>query len=217
MVFVLFGPPGAGKGTQGVRLAEKYGVPTISTGAIFRDNVSAKTPLGILAGGYMKRGELVPDELVIQLVKDRVAQPDCARGFLLDGFPRTIKQAEILEVMLQESGIRLNGVLNFDVPEEVLVSRLSGRRVCPKCGATYHVENLPPRVEGTCDQCGAALEQRADDREESVRTRLTEYRAKTEPVLRFYEERGLLYTIDAAGTPDEVFERAVAAVDAAVA
>lgn len=212
MVFVLFGPPGAGKGTQGARIAAKYGVTTISTGAIFRDNVSAGTPLGLVAKEYMAKGKLVPDEIVVQLVKGRVSNPDCAKGFLLDGFPRTIKQAEIVEVMLNDAGVSIDGVLDFEVAEEELVRRLSGRRVCPKCGATYHVENIPPKKANTCDSCGAALEQRADDMPDSIRTRLREYEAKTAPVLAFYEERGLLRVIDASASPDEVFVRAEAAI-----
>lgn len=212
MVYVLFGPPGVGKGTQGARIATAYGIPSISTGAIFRDNVAAGTQLGMVASDYLAKGKLVPDEIVVKLVRDRVSQPDCAEGFLLDGFPRTLKQAEVLEVMLNEAGIHLDGVLNFEVPEEELVRRLSGRRVCPQCGATFHVDNVPPKKEGICDFCGAALEQRADDRPESVRTRLHEYQAKTAPVLDFYRERGLLRTVDASGSPDEVFERTIQAI-----
>lgn len=212
MVYVLFGPPGAGKGTQGARIAAAYSIPSISTGAIFRENVAANTELGRMVSDYMARGILVPDEVVITLVKDRISQPDCAGGFLLDGFPRTVQQAEHLEVMLQETGIQLDGVLNFQAPEDELVRRLSGRRVCPQCGATYHVDNVPPKKEGICDVCGAVLEQRPDDMPESVRTRLREYQAKTAPVLEFYEQRGLLRNIDASGTPEEVFARTVAAI-----
>lgn len=215
MVFVLFGPPGAGKGTQGERIAERLSVPTISTGALFRDNVAAGTPLGLVARDYMQKGMLVPDEVVVQLVKDRVSQPDCEKGFLLDGFPRTIKQAEILEVMMNEAGIELNGVLNFDVAESVLIERLSGRRVCPQCGATYHVTNVPPKQPDVCDQCGAKLVQRSDDTPESIRTRLREYQAKTAPVLQYYASRGLLRNVDADGTPDEVYARALAAIGVA--
>lgn len=212
MVYVLFGPPGAGKGTQGARIAAAYGIPSISTGAIFRDNVAAGTQLGMVASDYLSKGKLVPDEIVVKLVKDRVSQPDCARGFLLDGFPRTLKQAETLEVMLNDAGIKLDGVLNFDVPEEELVRRLSGRRVCPQCGATFHVDNVPPKQPGICDYCGSQLEQRADDHPDSVRTRLHEYQAKTAPVLEFYAARGLLRTVDASGSPDDVFDRTVAII-----
>jgi len=212
MVFVLFGPPGAGKGTQGARIAAKVGIPTISTGAIFRDNVSAGTPLGTVAKEYMAKGKLVPDEIVVQLVRDRVSQSDCRDGFLLDGFPRTINQAEILEVMLNEAGIALDGVLDFEVGEDELVRRLSGRRVCPQCGATYHIENVPPKKANTCDECGSDLEQRADDMPDSIRTRLREYEAKTAPVLAFYRERNLLREIDAGAGPDEVSVRAEAAM-----
>jgi len=212
MVYVLFGPPGAGKGTQGARISAEYGIPTISTGAIFRENVAAGTPLGMVVRDYMEKGKLVPDEVVIKLVQDRVKQPDCASGFLLDGFPRTVTQAENLEVMLGESGITLDGVLDFEVDEEELIRRLSGRRVCPQCGATYHVINMPPKKPDECDQCGAKLEQRADDMPESVRMRLREYEAKTAPVLDFYRERNLLHVIDASGTPDEVYARTMAVI-----
>ncbi len=217
MVYVLFGPPGAGKGTQGARIAAQYGVPTISTGAIFRDNVAAGTPLGLVAKDYMSRGQLVPDEIVVQLVKDRISEPDCAAGFLLDGFPRTINQAEILEVMLGEAGIAIDGVLDFEVGEDELVKRLSGRRTCSKCGATYHIVAVPPRQAGVCDQCGGALEQRADDMPEAIRTRLHEYQAKTAPVLAFYRERGLLREIDANASPDEIFAKVLAVLPTAAA
>jgi adenylate kinase len=215
MVYVLFGPPGAGKGTQGARIAAQHGIPTISTGAIFRDNVAAGTPLGLIAKDYMSKGQLVPDEIVVQLVKDRITEPDCAAGFLLDGFPRTINQAEILEVMLNEAGIRIDGVLDFEVEEDELVRRLSGRRTCGKCGATYHVVAVPPRVEGVCDQCEGALEQRADDMPEAIRTRLREYQGKTAPVLAFYQERKLLREINANATPDEIYARVEAVVGSA--
>jgi len=207
MVYVLFGPPGAGKGTQGVRIAAQHGVPTISTGAIFRDNVQAGTPLGLVAKDYMSKGQLVPDEVVVQLVKDRIGEPDCTEGFLLDGFPRTINQAEILEVMLGQAGVRIDGVLDFEVEEDELVRRLSGRRTCGKCGATYHVVAVPPRVAGVCDQCGGDLQQRTDDMPDAIRTRLREYQAKTAPVLTFYRERGLLREIDANASPDEIYAR----------
>ncbi len=216
MVFILFGPPGAGKGTQGARLAANHGIPTISTGAIFRDNVAAGTPLGLVAKDYMSKGKLVPDEIVVQLVRDRIADPDCAKGFMLDGFPRTINQAEILEVTLNEMGVGINGVLAFEVDEEELVRRLSGRRTCPKCSATYHIVAVPPAKAGVCDQCGSALEQRADDMPEAIRTRLREYQAKTAPVLGFYRERGLLREIDANASPDTVYERTEAVLNAAL-
>lgn len=217
MVYVLFGPPGAGKGTQGARIAAQYGVPTISTGAIFRDNVAAGTPLGLVAKDYMSRGQLVPDEIVVQLVKDRIGEPDCAAGFLLDGFPRTINQAEILEVMLEGAGVKIDGVLDFEVAEEELVRRLSGRRTCGKCGATYHIVAVPPRKTGICDQCGGDLEQRADDQPEAIRTRLREYQAKTAPVLAFYRERGLLREINADASPDEIYAKVEAVLGSAAA
>lgn len=205
MIYILFGPPGVGKGTQGERIAETLGVPTISTGAIFRGLAGAGTEVGRTAQEYMSQGKLVPDEVVVALVRERIVKDDCSQGFLLDGFPRTVNQAAVLEQMLKELGLQLTAVLDFEAAEDEIVSRLSGRRTCPGCGATYHVTNMPPRIEGVCDACGKDLVQRTDDQPDSILTRLREYQDKTSPVLGFYQERGLLKTIDAAAAPDAVF------------
>jgi adenylate kinase len=212
MILVLFGPPGAGKGTQGARIAEVVGIPNVSTGAIFRGLAAAGTEVGTQALGYMKRGELVPDQIVVDLVKERIAQPDCEKGFLLDGFPRTIAQAEIPDTMLADLGLAIDAVLNFDVAEELLIERLSGRRTCITCGATYHVVAVPPKLDGICDACGAELVQRTDDMPESIRTRLREYAAKTEPVLGYYGTKGSLRNIEAVGSPEDVFASVTAIV-----
>ena len=160
---VLLGPPGAGKGTQAVRLVEKYNVPQISTGDIFRRNIKEGTELGKKAQEYMNAGKLVPDELVVDLVKDRLMQDDCKNGYLLDGFPRTIYQAEELDKFLAQQGQKLDAVINFEVGYDTLIERLTGRRVCKECGAGYHIKSMPPKVEGVCDKCGSELEQRKDD------------------------------------------------------
>ena len=197
MRWIFLGPPGAGKGTQAARLAERAGVPQISTGDMFRAAVRAGTPLGLEAKRYMDAGQLVPDAVTIGLVRERLAQPDCRQGFLLDGFPRTVAQAEGLAEVLRDLGVNLDGVLYFDVPDEVVVERLSGRRVCPACGATYHVRFDPPRQAGVCDRCGGELVQRPDDREETVRERLAVYRRQTEPLVDYYRQAGLLRTVHA--------------------
>lgn len=205
MIYILFGPPGVGKGTQGERIAEALGVPTISTGAIFRGLAGAGTEIGKTAQEYMAQGKLVPDEVVVALVRERIVKDDCTDGFLLDGFPRTVNQAAVLEQMLGDLGRTLTAVLDFEASENEIVSRLSGRRTCSGCGATYHVTNMPPREPGVCDGCGKQLTQRTDDQPASILTRLHEYHDKTAPVLGFYQERGLLKTIDAAAAPDMVY------------
>lgn len=210
MIYLLFGPPGVGKGTQGARIAHKYAVPIISTGEIFRNLAAAGTPLGRAAKEFTSKGELVPDEIVVALVQQRIAMADCADGFLLDGFPRTINQAEILECTLDDMGLELNGVLSFEACDGELIRRLTGRRTCSRCGATYHIRAMPPTREGICDRCGGELVQRADDTEEAIRTRLREYEAKTAPLLSFYRKRGLLRSVDAAAAPDTVAARAAA-------
>lgn len=212
MILILLGAPGVGKGTQGQRLAERYGIPRISTGDMFRDMAAAGTPLGLKAREYFARGELVPDEVVIGVVEERITQSDCKDGFLFDGFPRTVNQADALEAMLSRRGLRLDGVLDLVVSEEELVRRLSGRRTCGNCGAIYHVDSMPPKNPGVCDRCGSALAQRADDAPDSVRVRLREYAAKTAPLQEYYRRRGLLRTIDASAEPDEVFGRVEAAL-----
>ncbi|HSV73139.1 MAG TPA: adenylate kinase [Chthonomonadales bacterium] len=205
MVFILLGPPGAGKGTQGSRLAAEMGVPKISTGDMFRELAAQGTELGLKAKGYWSAGQLVPDDIVIGLVRERLAMPDCDKGLLLDGFPRTVPQADALGSLLADLGRDLTGVLDFALNDEELVNRLSGRRTCPKCTATYHVVAMPPRQAGICDACGGELIQRADDQPESIRKRLQEYAAKTEPLLSYYRERGKLHTVDAAPKPDAIY------------
>jgi adenylate kinase len=207
MRLVLLGPPGAGKGTQGVLLSERYGIPQISTGEILRDHVQRGTKLGIRARAYMDRGEYVPDDVVVSMVMDRLAEPDADKGFILDGFPRTVAQAEALEGALDEAGEPLTSVIKFSVGGEVAVRRLLGRYTCPNCGRTYHVEFKPPAQEGVCDICGGRLERRADDDELTVRRRIAVYREQASPLEQFYVERDLLYQVDAEGTPDEVIDR----------
>ena len=207
MRLVLLGPPGAGKGTQGVLLAERYGIPQISTGDILRDHVQRGTKLGIQARSYMDRGEYVPDGVVVSMVMDRLEEPDADEGFILDGFPRTVAQAVALERALEEAGEPLSSVIKFSVGGEVAVRRLLGRTTCPNCGRTYHAEFKPPAQEGVCDVCGAELERRADDDELTVRRRIAVYREQASPLEQFYVERDLLYQVDAEGTPDDVIER----------
>ncbi|MCK9872676.1 adenylate kinase [Nocardiopsis dassonvillei] len=210
---VLVGPPGAGKGTQAQILASELSIPKVSTGDIFRANVSGKTDLGKKAKEYMDRGDLVPDEVTNAMVKDRLAQEDAAEGFLLDGFPRNVPQAETLKGILADLHTTLDVVLELRVDEEEVVKRLSGRRSCPECGQVYHVEYDAPKIAGRCDNEGAELYQREDDREETIRHRLEVYREQTAPLVQFYEAEGLLATIAATGTVDEVTARAKAAID----
>jgi len=212
MRLVLFGPPGAGKGTQAHRLADRFDLALIATGDIFRDNVQNETELGKEAKKYMEGGELVPDDVVVRMVLDRLDEPDAKEGFILDGFPRTLQQAQALEEALAQQSRPLSAVLKFVVPDEVAVKRLAGRRTCRRCQRTYNVEFKPPRVEGVCDVCGGELFQREDDREETVRRRLEVYHHATEPLEFYFWERGLLRQVDADGTEDEVTERATAAI-----
>ncbi|MGH2540904.1 MAG: adenylate kinase [Actinomycetota bacterium] len=207
MRLVLLGPPGAGKGTQGVLLSERYGIPQISTGEILRDHVQRGTKLGIQARAYMDRGEYVPDDVVVSMVMDRLAEPDADDGFILDGFPRTVAQSEALERALEETDEPLSAVLKFSVGGEIAVRRLLGRYTCPNCGRTYHIEFKPPAQEGVCDICGAGLERRADDDELTVRRRIAVYREQASPLEQFYVERDLLYQVDAEGTPEDVIAR----------
>ena len=192
MNLILLGAPGAGKGTLAAFLIEKMGAPSVSTGNILREAIANNTALGQKAKQYMDAGQLVPDQLVIDLLKDRIAQDDCKDGFILDGFPRTIPQAEALE----KAGITFDAVVSLEISDDEIVDRMGGRRVCASCGAPYHVKNLPPKVEGVCDACGGKLEARADDKPEVVRDRLKVYHKETAPLKDFYAERNLLKTVD---------------------
>ena len=212
MRLVLVGPPGAGKGTQAQFVAEHLAVPKISTGDIFRANVSAGTPLGVEARTYMDRGDLVPDQVTIDMVRDRLAQDDARQGFLLDGFPRTVPQAEVLDDMLREAGGKLDVVLELVVDNDEVVRRLSGRRTCRSCNHIWHVEFDPPAAEGVCDLDGGELFQREDDKPETVQNRLEVYDEQTAPLVSYYASRGVLVGIDATGPVDDVTTRAIDAL-----
>lgn len=196
MKIVLLGPPGAGKGTQSDVLTKKLFLPHISTGDMFRSAISAGTALGIEAKEYMDKGLLVPDEVTIGIIRDRISQPDCREGFLLDGFPRNIPQAQALDALLAEEKTALDAVINIEVPFESLIKRLSGRRMCRNCGNIYHLLYNPPTVEGECDDCGGGLYQRSDDQEESVKQRLIVYEERTAPLIQYYADKGLLHTVN---------------------
>jgi adenylate kinase len=209
---VLLGPPGAGKGTQAKLLQERFEACQISTGDILRKAVAEKTPLGELAASYLQRGALVPDDVILDLVAARLKEPDCAKGFLLDGFPRTIAQADGLQRILQALGMKLDHVLAVRVPLSVIVERLSGRRTCEACGAMYHTVFGPPKNAGRCDRCGGGLYQREDDREETVAARLRVYENQTAPLVDYYRTKGLLRDIDGVGGVDEINRRVIAAL-----
>ncbi len=213
MRIVLVGPPGAGKGTQAAFLAKNLSIPHISTGDLFRANISQGTELGKQAKAYMDAGDLVPDEVTIGMAKDRMEQPDAVNGFLLDGFPRNVSQAEALDVMLQAEGMKLDAVLDLEVEEDEVVKRIAGRRICRNDSShVFHVVYARPKAEGVCDTCGGELYQRADDSEETVRTRLEVYHTQTEPIIDYYKAQGLLVTIPALGEVADVTKRAMDAL-----
>jgi len=212
MRLVIFGPQGAGKGTQSARISEKFGIPAISTGEIFRWAIKGKTALGHEVLQYVNAGRLVPNDLTIRIVTERIAADDCAEGFLLDGFPRNIAQADALDDLLSDVECGLDGALVIDVPEEEALRRLTGRRVCQNCGRNYHVD-VPPENDWTCDACGGQVIARDDDVDEgALKERLATYHEQTEPLQEYYEKKGLLRRVDGTGTPDEVFSRIVEAL-----
>ncbi|NLW25476.1 MAG: adenylate kinase [Clostridia bacterium] len=206
MNIILMGPPGAGKGTQAERLVEKFGIPHISTGDMFRKALKEGTELGLKAKSYMDQGKLVPDEVTVGIVKERLMETDCQKGFLLDGFPRTIQQADALEKILAEINKDLDAVINIKVIRDVLIERLTGRRVCKACGATYHILFNPSRDNNKCDKCGGELYQRDDDTLATVGNRLDVYEAQTAPLIEYYKQKGLLKEVDGAQSMDEVFQ-----------
>ncbi|WP_026486950.1 adenylate kinase [Caldanaerobius polysaccharolyticus] len=205
MNVILMGPPGAGKGTHAAKIVEKYHIPHISTGDIFRENLKNGTELGNKAKEYMDKGQLVPDEIVVEIVKDRLGKPDCEKGFLLDGFPRTVKQADALEDFLKNAGKKIDAVINMVADRETLINRVIYRRVCPECGAVYHLINIPPKEEGKCDVCGANLVQRKDDTRETIEKRLDVYQEQTRPLIDYYSKKGLLHEVDGSKPIDEAF------------
>ncbi|MGL4992306.1 MAG: adenylate kinase [Sarcina sp.] len=206
MKIILLGPPGAGKGTQAKSISNKYNIPHISTGDIFRKNISENTPLGIEAKSYMDKGQLVPDEVTINMVKDRLTMADCKNGYLLDGFPRTVEQAIALEGFLAERGEKIDTALLIEVPSSFILERMTGRRVCPSCGASYHVKFNPPTADNKCDLCGSDVIQRKDDTVEIVNDRLNVYEAQTQPLIDFYGGRDQLSKVDGTKAINEVFE-----------
>ena len=206
MKIIMLGAPGAGKGTQAKKIAEKYSIPHISTGDIFRANIKNNTELGKKAKTYMDKGELVPDELVVDLIMDRFKEADCANGYVLDGFPRTVAQAEALQEFLESRDENLDTALCIEVPSSFILERMTGRRVCLSCGASYHIKFNPPAVDGVCDVCGDNVIQRKDDVEETVKERLDVYERQTQPLIDFYKEKNLLSTVDGTKAINEVFE-----------
>ena len=206
MKIVLLGPPGAGKGTQAKSISNRYSIPHISTGDIFRKNISENTPLGIEAKSYMDNGQLVPDEVTINMVKDRLQQDDCKNGYLLDGFPRTVHQAEALDNFLTEREESIDTALLIEVPKEFILERMTGRWVCPSCGASYHIKFNPPANDGKCDLCGSDVIQRKDDTEETVKERLDVYENQTQPLIDFYKNKKQLSVVDGTQAINEVFE-----------
>ena len=209
MKIIMLGAPGAGKGTQAKKIAEKYSIPHISTGDIFRANIKNNTELGQKAKTYMDKGELVPDELVVDLIMDRFKEADCANGYVLDGFPRTIPQAEALDKALSANGESVDSAINVEVPDENIINRMSGRRACVGCGATYHIQFNAPKVEGVCDTCGEKLILRDDDKPETVKNRLSVYHEQTQPLIDYYSKKGVLAEVDGTQAMDDVFNAIV--------
>ena len=209
MRIIMLGAPGAGKGTQAKKIAEKYSIPHISTGDIFRANIKNNTELGQKAKTYMDKGELVPDELVVDLIMDRFKEADCANGYVLDGFPRTIPQAEALDKALSANGESVDYAVNVEVPDENIINRMSGRRACVGCGATYHIQFNAPKVEGVCDTCGEKLILRDDDKPETVKNRLSVYHEQTQPLIDYYSKKGVLAEVDGTQAMDDVFNAIV--------
>ena len=205
MKIIMLGAPGAGKGTQAKMIAEKYCVPHISTGDIFRANIKNGTELGVEAKKYIDQGLLVPDELTVKILLDRVAKDDCENGYVLDGFPRTIPQAEVLDKALTELGDKIDYAINVAVPDENIIKRMGGRRACLTCGATYHVEHIPPKTEGICDKCGQELVLRDDDKPETVKNRLDVYHKQTQPLIDYYSNKGVLKVVDGTVDMKDVF------------
>lgn len=210
MKIVMLGAPGAGKGTQAIKIADKYDIPHISTGDIFRANIKGGTELGQKAKSYIDKGELVPDEVTIGMLLDRIAQDDCKNGYVLDGFPRTIPQAESLTEALKNQDDKIDFALNIDVPDEAIIERMSGRRACPKCGATYHIVYAAPKTENICDKCGTELIIRSDDKPETVKDRLNVYHQQTEPLIAYYKAAGVLREVNGTQELPKVFEDVVA-------
>ena len=206
MKIIMLGAPGAGKGTQAKMIAEKYSVPHISTGDIFRANIKNGTELGMEAKKYMDQGLLVPDELTVKILLDRVANDDCKNGYVLDGFPRTIPQAQVLDKALTELGDKIDYAINVEVPDENIIKRMGGRRACLTCGATYHIEHVPPKTEGICDACGKELVLRDDDKPETVKKRLRVYHEQTQPLIDYYTEKGVLKSVDGTQDVADVFQ-----------
>lgn len=214
MKIIMLGAPGAGKGTQAQMIADKFNIPHISTGDIFRANIKNGTELGKKAKEFMDKGQLVPDELTVQFLLDRVANDDCKNGYVLDGFPRTIPQADVLDSELTKLGDKVDFAINVDVPDENIVRRMSGRRACLKCGATYHIEHIPPKKEGVCDKCGSELVQREDDKPETVQNRLSVYHEQTQPLIDYYDKKNILKTVDGTKDMQEVFSNIVGILNA---
>ena len=214
MKIIMLGAPGAGKGTQAKKIAEKYGIPHISTGDIFRANIKGGTELGMKAKSYMDQGQLVPDDVTIGMLLDRISEADCAGGYVLDGFPRTIPQAESLTAALEKRGEKMDYAVDVDVPDDSSVTRMGGRIACLKCGATYHIMFKPPKAEGVCDSCQEALVLRDDDKPETVQKRLRVYHDQTQPLIDYYKKQGILVTVDGTKELNEVFRDIVAVLGA---